>query len=108
MQNFYELNVDILRTNSTLASRLRNEYGYSAVIVKQNYDEMRTILEKEAIPVAFCHNDVLLGNVIYNEEANKVSFIDFEYAMPNYVAFDVANHFNEMAGTCEYGVILCE
>jgi len=59
---------------------------------------MKRLLEGEGIPIAFCHNDLLLGNIIYNNKTSKVSFIDFEYAMPNYVAFDVANHFNEFAG----------
>lgn len=98
MNNFFELNKDILRTNETLRSRLLNDFGYSADQVQQDLAETRQLVEKELIPVAFCHNDLLLGNVIYNAEERKVSFIDFEYAMPNYVAFDVANHFNEMAG----------
>lgn len=46
----------------------------------------------------FAHNDLLLGNVIYNEGEGTVSFIDFEYANYNYQAFDIANHFNEYAG----------
>lgn len=98
MQNFYELNENILRTNGTLAKMLQSKYDFTAEKVKIEIEEMQSLLEKEPIPVAFCHNDILLGNVIYNEEERKVSFIDFEYAMPNYVAFDVANHFNEMAG----------
>jgi len=61
-------------------------------------EEMKALIIAENMPVAFCHNDILLGNVIYNEVTEKVSFIDFEYAMPNYAPFDVANHFNEFAG----------
>ncbi|GAB6019507.1 Ethanolamine kinase 1 [Chamberlinius hualienensis] len=49
-------------------------------------------------PVVFCHNDVLLKNVIYNKQNNKVAFIDYEYAGFNYQAFDIANHFCEFAG----------
>lgn len=46
----------------------------------------------------FCHNDLLLGNVIYTKEKNFVTFIDYEYAAFNYQAFDIANHFLEFAG----------
>jgi ethanolamine kinase len=49
-------------------------------------------------PVVFCHNDLLLKNIIYNEDNQKVSFIDFEYVAYNYQAFDIANHFCEYAG----------
>lgn len=46
----------------------------------------------------FAHNDLLLGNVIYNEHEGTVHFIDYEYATYNYQAFDIANHFNEFVG----------
>lgn len=49
-------------------------------------------------PVVFCHNDLLLGNVIYNSDNESVTFIDYEYAGMNYQAFDIGNHFNEFAG----------
>lgn len=49
-------------------------------------------------PVVFAHNDLLLGNIIYTESQNKVTFIDYEYAAYNYQAFDIGNHFAEFAG----------
>ncbi|CAD5111466.1 DgyrCDS777 [Dimorphilus gyrociliatus] len=52
-------------------------------------------------PVCFCHNDLLLQNLIYNKEKNRVYFIDYEYGFYNYEAFDIANHFNEYAGVNE-------
>jgi ethanolamine kinase len=56
-------------------------------------------LEQDVIPkdakVAFCHNDVLGANVLYSDH---VQLIDFEYGGINFVAFDIANHFNEYAG----------
>ncbi|CAL8129599.1 unnamed protein product [Orchesella dallaii] len=107
IQNFYELNEDILRTNTTLANRLKAEFGYTIEAIRSNVDELEQILNRQEIPLAFCHNDILLGNVIYNEEEEKVSFIDFEYAMPNYVTFDVANHFNEFAGIDNPDFSLC-
>jgi ethanolamine kinase len=55
-------------------------------------------LEKLKSPVLFCHNDLLLGNVIYTKELEKVTFIDYEYAEPNHQAFDIGNHFAEFPG----------
>ncbi|XP_052900363.1 ethanolamine kinase [Anopheles moucheti] len=55
------------------------------------------LLETDS-PVVFCHNDLLLGNVIYDEARSRVTFIDYEYAAPNHQAFDIGNHFTEFAG----------
>lgn len=55
-------------------------------------------LDKLNNPIVFCHNDLLLANVLYDEETHKVHFIDFEYAGPNYQAYDIANHFSEFSG----------
>lgn len=66
--------------------------------------------------IAFCHNDLLAGNIIATYEqftesdtenqifasnqtlSENVEFIDFEYSGINYVAFDIANHFREHIG----------
>lgn len=107
MRRFYELNEEILTTNTKLATRLQEEFGYTLDVAKSDISELEILLEKESIPIAFCHNDLLLGNVIYNKDEQKVSFIDFEYAMPNFVTFDVANHFNEFAGIDNPDFALC-
>ena len=44
--------------------------------------------------MVFCHNDVLLANVVILED--NVNFIDLEYG----AAYDIANHFVEFVG-CE-------
>ena len=44
--------------------------------------------------MVFCHNDVLLANVVIQED--NVNFIDLEYD----AAYDIANHFVEFVG-CE-------
>ncbi|XP_076002940.1 ethanolamine kinase 1-like isoform X2 [Genypterus blacodes] len=49
-------------------------------------------------PTVLCHNDLLTKNIIYNNRAGIVKFIDYEYADYNYQAFDIGNHFNEFAG----------
>lgn len=58
-------------------------------------------------PVVFCHNDLLLKNIIYHKTPTVgVTFIDFEYADFNFQAFDIANHFCEFAGVDEYDPML--
>lgn len=48
--------------------------------------------------VVFSHNDLLLGNIIYNKDESEVYFIDYEYSALNWQSYDIANHFNEYAG----------
>ncbi|KAK4440286.1 putative choline kinase [Sesamum alatum] len=47
--------------------------------------------------VGFCHNDLQYGNIMMDEETRLITIIDYEYASYNHVAFDIANHFCEMA-----------
>lgn len=53
--------------------------------------------------VAFCHNDLLAGNIMLDPASGAVTFIDFEYGGTNYRGFDIANHFNEWAGGTDDG-----
>lgn len=74
---------------STIPSKenLQNEFHW-----------LQSELEKLKSPVVFCHNDLLLANVIYNAEKYSVTFIDYEYSSYNFQAFDIGNHFSEFAG----------
>ncbi|XP_074280322.1 putative choline kinase 1 [Silene latifolia] len=47
--------------------------------------------------VGFCHNDLQYGNIMMDEEAKSIILIDYEYSSYNPVAYDLANHFCEMA-----------
>lgn len=67
-------------------------------LLKEELNLMECELSKLANPIVFCHNDLLLGNILYNESKKTINFIDFEYAAPNYQAYDIANHFCEFAG----------
>ena len=62
-------------------------------------------LKSDAIPtdakVAFCHNDLLAGNIMKHDSNGEIQLIDFEYGGVNFVSFDIANHFNEFAGGTE-------
>jgi len=47
--------------------------------------------------IGFCHNDLQYGNIMIDEQTKLITIIDYEYASYNPVAFDIANHFCEMA-----------
>lgn len=47
--------------------------------------------------IGFCHNDLQYGNIMMDEETRSITLIDYEYASYNSAAFDIANHFCEMA-----------
>lgn len=68
------------------------------IILKQNYQMLKMELISLNNDIVFAHNDLLLGNILYNQKENTVTFIDFEYTAYNYQAFDIANHFAEFAG----------
>ncbi|KAF7836250.1 putative choline kinase 2 isoform X1 [Senna tora] len=60
-----------------------------------------SMLEKELSGphqrIGFCHNDLQYGNIMLDEETNSLTIIDYEYASYNPIAYDIANHFCEMA-----------
>ena len=66
--------------------------------LRGQYQWLRGVLKDSRSPLVFCHNDLLCGNLIYNEDAGTVSFIDLEYADVNYSAYDIGNYFCEFAG----------
>lgn len=47
--------------------------------------------------IGFCHNDLQYGNIMIDEDTRVLTIIDYEYASFNPVAYDIANHFCEMA-----------
>ncbi|EAA06461.5 AGAP000010-PA [Anopheles gambiae str. PEST] len=73
----------------------------SVAQLRNEFEELYGRLLATDSPVVFCHNDLLLGNVIYDERNARVTFIDYEYAGPNHQAFDIGNHFTEFAGIDE-------
>lgn len=66
--------------------------------LKEEFSELYKHLVALNSPVVFCHNDLLLGNVIYEKASDRITFIDYEYAGHNFQAFDIGNHFTEFAG----------
>ncbi|CAM6087517.1 unnamed protein product [Calypogeia fissa] len=56
-------------------------------------------------PLVFAHNDLLSGNIMYNEDTDTLHLIDFEYSSYSYRGYDIGNHFNEYAGfDCDYSL----
>lgn len=66
--------------------------------LRTEFSSLYAHLKTLGSPIVFAHNDLLLGNVIYTEEQERVTFIDYEYADYNYAAFDIGNHFTEFPG----------
>ncbi|KAI8570825.1 hypothetical protein RHMOL_Rhmol01G0067000 [Rhododendron molle] len=67
--------------------------------------ELKELTGRLDAPVVFAHNDLLSGNLMLNDEEEKLYLIDFEYGSYNYRGFDIGNHFNEYAGyDCDYSL----
>ncbi|XP_025409101.1 ethanolamine kinase 1 isoform X2 [Sipha flava] len=73
--------------------------------LRSDIENIKMVLENIGSPIVFSHNDLLLNNIILQRDTGgnpvNVAFIDYEYAMLNYQAFDIANHFIEFAGVYE-------
>jgi aminoglycoside phosphotransferase (APT) family kinase protein len=66
--------------------------------LEEEYAVLKAELCSVGSPIVFCHNDLLLANIIHNANKSTVTFIDYEYSNYNYQAFDIGNHFAEFAG----------
>ncbi|KAG9456862.1 hypothetical protein H6P81_001370 [Aristolochia fimbriata] len=66
-------------------------------IMAEEIDNLEKKLSHDNQPIGFCHNDLQYGNIMIEEETKAVTIIDYEYATFNPVAYDLANHFCEMA-----------
>ncbi|KAL8166881.1 hypothetical protein V2J09_008380 [Rumex salicifolius] len=67
---------------------------------------LKNELPEDGSVVGFCHNDMQYGNIMMDEEKGSITLIvshhlsidtDYEYASYNPIAYDLANHFCEMA-----------
>lgn len=66
-------------------------------VLDKEISELEKSLSKDNQSVGFCHNDLQYGNIMIDEETMSITIIDYEYASYNAVAYDIANHFCEMA-----------
>nr|CAC24490.1 choline kinase [Pisum sativum] len=60
-------------------------------------NSLRELLSDGYQEIGFCHNDLQYGNIMMDEETRSITLIDYEYSSYNPVAYDLANHFCEMA-----------
>ncbi|XP_065849768.1 probable ethanolamine kinase [Euphorbia lathyris] len=99
---FYE-NASILHFDN-----IEKQRKYETISFKEVYGEVIEIKELTSCldaPVVFSHNDLLSGNLMLNEDEDKLYIIDFEYGSYSYRGFDIGNHFNEYAGyDCDYSL----
>ncbi|KAF9587398.1 hypothetical protein IFM89_002038 [Coptis chinensis] len=65
--------------------------------IEMEISRLEKELSKENQSIGFCHNDLQYGNIMMDEETRVVTIIDYEYSCYNPIAFDLANHFCEMA-----------
>ncbi|KAL6523500.1 hypothetical protein OROGR_017103 [Orobanche gracilis] len=73
-------------------------------INKEIFD-LKVMTDRFNAPIVYSHNDLLSGNLMINDDEDKLYFIDFEYGSYNYRGFDIGNHFNEYAGyDCDYSL----
>jgi len=97
----------------TFEDKKKNDIYYSRdYLRKDNLRKELTFLKGKldeiSSPLAFCHCDLLYGNLIYHKDENgndDVTFIDYEYGSINPRGFDIGNHFNEFAGfDCDFSL----
>ncbi|MCL7028702.1 hypothetical protein MKW94_006830 [Papaver nudicaule] len=90
-----------LRNWLSSAKRVCPQEEADKVFMLDSLDDEINVLEKEISGenqlIGFCHNDLQYGNIMMDEDTNVVTIIDYEYASYNPVAYDLANHFCEMA-----------
>ena len=75
----------------------RNTIG-SVKVLHQELERLKTELSACQSQLVFCHNDTVHRNLIYNSDDDSVSLIDFEYSGPNFLSFDIGNHFCGFVG----------
>ncbi|KAG9458793.1 hypothetical protein H6P81_003301 [Aristolochia fimbriata] len=66
-------------------------------VMEEEINSLEKKLSHDNQTIGFCHNDLQYGNIMIEEETRAVTIIDYEYATFNPVAYDIANHFCEMA-----------
>lgn len=73
----------------------RIDINHLTEIYKKIQEELEDVMEDSKI--CLCHNDILAGNILYDEE-NGANLCDYEYSSYTWPEFDIANHFFEYCG----------
>ncbi|XP_057794664.1 probable choline kinase 1 [Salvia miltiorrhiza] len=70
---------------------------YQLHILEQEINQLEEAISMDHQKIGFCHNDMQYGNIMIDDNDSTLTIIDYEYASYNPVAYDIANHFCEMA-----------
>ncbi|MED6205804.1 hypothetical protein PIB30_021090 [Stylosanthes scabra] len=109
MSDFHDLNMpgpkkvhlwDVLRNWLVEARRLASPEEVKMFHLDTMDQEISTLEERLSNShqkIGFCHNDLQYGNIMIDEQTKSLTLIDYEYASYNPIAYDIANHFCEMA-----------
>lgn len=69
-------------------------------------EKIKSIAKELAIPnelyFGYCHNDLNNTNILQNPKDLKIRIMDYEYSSANYLVYEFANMFNEMAMDYNY------
>ncbi|XP_042017193.1 probable choline kinase 1 [Salvia splendens] len=70
---------------------------YKLHILEQEITLLEEAISMDHQEIGFCHNDMQYGNIMIDDNDSTITIIDYEYASYNPIAYDIANHFCEMA-----------
>ncbi|KAL8166918.1 hypothetical protein V2J09_008417 [Rumex salicifolius] len=85
-----------MKTAKNLCSK-KDEKEFELTRLEDEIQMLKNELSEDGSVVGFCHNDLQYGNIMMDEEKGSITLIDYEYASYNPIAYDLANHFCEMA-----------
>ena len=76
------------------AIELFDKLNYVNEIFEDEKIIIEQVLQNSKNQVAFCHNDLIPDNIIFNNLSSKAKFIDYEYSGMINFHFDIASIFN--------------
>jgi len=72
--------------------------GFRLECIEDEINYLEKMVSREGESVGFCHNDLQYANMMFQDEDKCLTIIDYDCSNYDPIAFDIANHFNEMAG----------
>jgi len=67
-------------------------------VLKEEFELVKKNAMEIQPKIVLCHNDVRAENILYNDENEKVHFVDFEIMNYNYQSREIAAHFGFYTG----------
>lgn len=80
-------------TNEKLQKKFENYFIKNNIDLEKNVQDLIKMMEKCRPLLALGHNDLVIGNLLYDEITDSVNFIDYEYVDLNYRQADIGNYF---------------